>query len=179
MIYADGLNTLFAFGGIYAAGTYGLSFEEVVLFGISMNITAGLGAFMFAFVDDLLGSKLTIIFSLVCLIIFGLPILFLHDKYLFWGTALILCLFVGPTQSASRSMMVRLIAEKNMSAEMFGLYALSGRITAFIGPWLLGLMTLSFASQRVGMATVLVFFAIGGLLLLPVKISQTRMTKLD
>lgn len=170
MIYTDGLNTLFAFGGIYAAGTYGLSFEQVLLFGITMNITAGLGAVTLGWVDDYLGSKLTIFVSLICLSIFGLPLLFLHDKYIFWAVALLLCLFVGPVQSASRSLMVRLISEKNMSAEMFGLYSLSGKITAFIGPWLLGVMTVTFASQRVGMATVLVFFTAGALLLIPVKV---------
>lgn len=172
MIYTDGLNTLFAFGGIYAAGTYGLSFEQVLLFGITMNITAGIGAMLLGWVDDYLGSKLTITVSLIFLTILGLPLLFLHDKYIFWAVALVLCLFVGPVQSASRSLMVRLIEEKNMSAEMFGLYSLSGKITAFIGPWLLGMMTMTFASQRYGMATVLVFFVVGALLLIPVKVKQ-------
>jgi len=55
---------------------------------------------------------------------------------------------------------------------MFGLYALSGKITAFMGPWILGWVTLLFGSQRVGMATVLVFFAVGMLLLLPVKVEK-------
>src|SRR4029079_2880939 len=87
MIYTDGLNTLFAFGGIYAAGTYGLTFEQVLLFGITMNITAGIGAVIFSFMDDFVVSKLTVIFSLSCLVIFGAPILFFHDKYLFWGFA--------------------------------------------------------------------------------------------
>lgn len=172
MIYTDGLNTLFIFGGIYAAGTYGLSFQEVLLFGITMNIAAGLGAITLAFMDDYLGSKLTVLVALFFLILFGVPLLFLHDKYIFWGMALLLCLFVGPVQSASRSLMVRLIANKDMSAEMFGLYALSGKITAFIGPWLLGMLTLLFDSQRVGMATVMVFFAIGAILLLPVKVGE-------
>jgi UMF1 family MFS transporter len=172
MIYTDGLNTLFAFGGIYAAGTYGLSFEQVLLFGITMNITAGIGAIALGWIDDYLGPKLTVIVSLCCLSVFGIPLLFLHDKYIFWGVALVLCLFVGPVQSASRSLMVHLIAEKDMSTEMFGLYALSGKITAFIGPWILGMMTLAFASQRYGMATVLVFFVVGALLLLPVKVSR-------
>ncbi len=173
MIYTDGLNTLFAFGGIYAAGTYGLSFEQVLLFGITMNITAGIGAISLGWVDDYLGSKLTVFCSLICLTIFGVPLLFLHDKYVFWTVALLLCLFVGPVQSASRSIMCRLIAEKNMSAEMFGLYSLSGKISAFIGPWLLGMMTIMFASQRAGMATVLVFFVVGALLLIPVKVLHT------
>lgn len=172
MIYTDGLNTLFAFGGIYAAGTYGLSFEEVLLFGITMNVTAGVGAIMLAWLDDYLGSKETIIFSLICLTLLGLPILFLHHKYTFWAVALLLSIFVGPVQSASRSLMVRLIATRAPSTEMFGLYGLSGKITAFIGPWLLGAMTLLSHSQRVGMATVLVFFVVGAILLLWVKVEQ-------
>jgi len=170
MVYADGLNTLFAFGGIYAAGTYGLSFEEVLIFGITMNITAGIGAILFAWVDDYFSSKNTVIISLICLIIFGLPILFLHDKYIFWSVALLLCVFVGPVQSASRSLMVHLIAKKEISTEWFGLFSLSGRISAFMGPWLLGLATMLFDSQRVGMATIIVFFILGMLLLLPVRV---------
>lgn len=172
MIYTDGLNTLFVFGGIYAAGTYGMSFEEVLLFGITMNISAGLGAIFLGWMDDVVGSKKTVIISLFCLAILGLPMLFLHHKNAFWAVALLLCLFVGPVQSASRSLMVRLIGDKKLSTEMFGLYALSGRITAFIGPWLFGLMTLLFDSQRVGMATVLVFFVIGAILMLPIQSNQ-------
>lgn len=172
MIYTDGLNTLFAFGGIYAAGTYGLTFEEVLIFGITMNLSAGIGAIGFAWLDDYLSSKHTVVISLICLILFGLPILFLNDKYIFWGVALFLCLFVGPVQSASRSLMAHLIVNRNTSTEWFGLYSLSGRITAFMGPWLLGLMTMLFNSQRVGMATIMVFFILGMILLLPVKVSK-------
>lgn len=174
MVYADGLNTLFAFGGIYAAGTYGLSFQEVLVFGITMNIAAGLGAMLLAWVDDYLGSKPTILLSLSCLLLFTFPLLFMQHKYMFWAMALLVAAFVGPVQSASRSLMVHLISKKQMSAEMFGLYALSGRITAFVGPWLLGFVTLTFHSQRVGMGTVLVFFLIGGLLLLPVKVEKSE-----
>lgn len=170
MIYTDGLNTLFVFGGIYAAGTYGLSFEEVLLFGISMNITAGIGAILFGWMDDYVGSKATVITALICLIGLGIPLLLLHDKIAFWVVALAVCVFVGPVQSASRSLMVRLIGDQAFSTEMFGLYALSGRITSFIGPWMLGMVTLYFGSQRAGMATILVFFALGVLLLMPVKV---------
>ena len=70
--------------------------------------------------------------------------------------------------------MVHLIAAKEMSTEMFGLYALSGKITAFIGPWLLGMITLHFDSQRAGMATIMVFFVIGALTLLPVRVETSH-----
>lgn len=174
MIYTDGLNTLFIFGGIYAAGTFGLSFEEVLLFGITMNIAAGLGAILLGWMDDFIGSKATVMISLVCLVMLGIPMLFLHHKAAFWAVGLSLCLFVGPVQSASRTLMVRLISNKGLSTEMFGLYALSGRITAFIGPWLFGWMTLTFGSQRMGMATVLLFFVVGALLLIPIQFGEAR-----
>ena len=60
LFYVDGMNTLFAFGGIYAAGTFGMSLEEIIRFGIALNVTAGLGAAGFAWIDDRMGSKRTV-----------------------------------------------------------------------------------------------------------------------
>ena len=52
--------------------------------------------------------------------------------------------------------------------EFYGFFAFSGKAIAFMGPFLLGLTTTLFQSQRVGMATILIFFTVGGLLLLTV-----------
>ncbi len=164
LIYVDGLNTVFAFGGIYAAGTFGMDLTHVILFGITMNITAGIGAILLAWIDDALGSKFTILIALTGLIVLSIPLLVVHNVNLFWCLALLLAVFVGPVQAASRSLMAR-IAPLDKSTEMFGLYALSGRITAFVGPWLLGMATLHFNSQRAGMATVLIFFVVGSFLM--------------
>ena len=164
MVYTDGLNTLFAFGGIYAAGTFGMDISEIILFGIAMNVTAGLGAFAFAWVDDYVGPKPTILISLACLTLLGGVLLVVEGKFWFWVVALPLGIFIGPAQSASRSLMARLVP-RDMANEMFGLYALSGKATAFIGPALLAWATTLFNSQRVGMGTILVFFAVGGILL--------------
>lgn len=167
MIYNDGLNTLFAFGGIYAAGTFGMSFEDLILFGIGMNITAGLGALTFAWFDDRWGSKKVIYISLVALVILGTAILIVTDVMWFWIFGLSLGIFVGPAQSASRSLMAR-IAPEDIRTEMFGLYALSGKATAFLGPLAVGILTYAFDSQRIGMSAILVFFVIGGLLMIGV-----------
>lgn len=173
LIYIDGLNTLFAFGGIYAAGTFKMPMAEVILFGITMNISAGIGAVTLAWVDDYLGSKPTVLLSIIFLIIFGILILFAKTTALFWMLGLLLALFVGPVQAASRSLMARISPEEK-STEMFGLYAFSGRITSFIGPWLLGLATLHFQSQRAGMATVILFFIVGGILMCFVREPQKQ-----
>ena len=160
MFYVDGLNTLFAFGGIYAAGTFGMSFKELIIFGITINITAGMGAVGFAWLDDKIGSKRTIQIAISGLLFFSSALLFAEEKLFFWIFALPLGIFVGPTQAASRSMMAHL-APESMRAEMFGLFALSGKATSFLGPAILALVTNTFNSQRAGMATILLFFALG------------------
>ena len=171
MIYTDGLNTLFAFGGIYAAGSFGFSFEDLILFGIGINVTAGLGAASFAWIDDWIGPKLTILISVMALIFLTSALLLIDNVFLFWIFGLGLGIFVGPAQSASRSMMARL-APPEMRTEMFGLFALSGKATAFLGPALLAIMTDAFASQRAGMASIVIFFIIGALLLLRVNVKD-------
>jgi UMF1 family MFS transporter len=168
MIYADGLVTLFAFAGIYAAGTFGMEFTEVIWLGIALNVTAGAGAALFAWVDDKAGSKTTIAIALTCLFALGVAAVVVESKQMFWLAGMAVGVFVGPAQAASRSMMARL-APRELQAEMFGLFALSGKATTFLGPIVLGTVTEMFDSQRAGMASVLCFFLVGLLLLIPVK----------
>ncbi len=169
MIYTDGLNTLFAFGGIYAAGTFSLTFEELIIFGIAMNAAAGLGAVAFAWLDDRIGPKVVILISVAGLSMLGGALLVVESQSLFWVFGLPLGLFVGPAQSASRSMMAHM-APMSMRTEFFGLYALSGKATAFLGPAFLAWATVTFESQRAGMATIIVFFLVGIALLIKVPV---------
>ena len=173
MIYTDGLNTLFAFGGIYAAGTFSMPLEEVLMFGIALNVSAGIGSAAFAWIDDWLGPKPTISFSLVAVIILGAAMLLTDSKSTFWILGVSIGAFFGPIQAASRSFMARL-APREIQTEMFGLYALTGKATAFLGPMALGWVTLAYQSQRVGMATVLAFFVVGLITLLMVPTPERR-----
>lgn len=160
VFYVDGMNTMFAFGGIYAAGTFGMTVAEVIQFGIALNITAGLGAAAFAWIDDRIGAKKTILIALCGLIAFGIPLLLVESKMWFWIVGLPLGIFMGPAQAASRSLMARL-APADLRTEMFGLFAFSGKATAFLGPAILGAVTVALDSQRAGMATIVVFLTIG------------------
>lgn len=160
MIYADGLTTLFAFGGVFAAGTFGMAIDEVILFGIALNITAGAGAFAFAWIDDWIGPRRTIAIGLAALIVVGSALLLVESKMSFWALGLLLGAFFGPVQAASRSLAAR-IARPEHRAQIFGLFALSGRVTAFVGPAVLAWTTQAAQSQRAGMATILVFLAVG------------------
>ncbi len=176
MLYIDGLNTLFAFGGIYAAGTFGFALADVIKFGILLNITGGIGAFAFAWLDDRIGSKPIILMALVGLMACGLAAVLTTSVTVFWIVGGLLGLFVGPTQAASRTLMTRL-APVEQQTEMFGLYALSGKVTAFLGPLVLSIVTDWADSQRAGMATILIFFIAGFILLARLKIPpQTAKT---
>ena len=182
LIYNDGLITVFAFGGIYAAGTFGFSFQDILIFGIVLNVAAGLGAFMMGFLDDMIGGKSTIQISNVGLIIaciiavsapdrdlfnITLPIIgstLITGKSMFWLSGILIGIFSGPNQSASRSLMARFVP-KDRENEFFGFFAFSGKATAFMGPFLLGVLTQIFESQRYGIAVVILFLIVGFILL--------------
>lgn len=164
LFYTDGLNTLFAFGAIYAAGVHGMGFEEILLFGIALNVTAGLGAAGFGLVEDRLGSKPTVLVALVSMVVLGALLLLAASKAWFWALALVLGIFMGPAQAASRTLMARMAPEGEITSH-FGLFALSGRITGFLGPAVLAAVTSMTGSQRAGMATVLVFLGAGAAIL--------------
>ncbi|MBM3513480.1 MAG: MFS transporter [Alphaproteobacteria bacterium] len=160
MIYNDGINTLFAFGGIYAAGTFGMTIAEVIQLGIALNVTAGLGAAGFGWLDDKIGSRRTVVFSLVAIMILGTVVLLAPDRTTFWISTLALSTFFGPVQASSRTLMARLapVSQRN---EMFGLFAVTGKAISFLGPLTVGWITLATGSQRWGLATLMVFFAVG------------------
>ncbi|ETJ98280.1 vacuole effluxer Atg22-like protein [Propionimicrobium sp. BV2F7] len=139
-LFRDGLAGVFAFGAVIAAGTFGMDPGEVIIFGAAANVIAGVATIAFGLLDDKLGPKTVIMLSLGSLVACGFAIFFFHDagKNLFWVVGLIMCAFVGPAQSASRSFLARLIPE-GKSGEVFGLYATTGRVVSFLSPTLFGI----------------------------------------
>ncbi len=160
LFYNDGLVTIFAFGGVYAVGTFGFSLHEVTVFGIVLNVAAGIGAFALGFLDDYLGSKRTIQISLWGLIVAAVVAVLTHERWVFWMAAALVGICAGPNQAASRSLLGRFVPPSKEN-EFYGLFAFSGKATAFLGPLLLGELTRIFSTQRAGMAVVLLFFALG------------------
>ena len=165
LVYNDALVTIFAFGGIYAAETFGFPLSEVLLFGIVVNVAAGIGAFAMGYLDDYIGGKRTIVVSLLGLILATGLAVAATTKTSLWIAGIAIGVFVGPNQSASRSLMGRFVPPR-MENEFFGFFAFSGKLTAFIGPFLLGMLTDLSGSQRVGFSAVLALFVVGVPLLL-------------
>ncbi len=186
MIYTDGLVSLFAFGGIYAAGTFGWNTIQIGTFGILLAIAGTFGAWLGGKLDDSLGPKRVIAGSMLVLLLAIIAILMVdRDSILFVkvaapapGSALFAapaeraylvlgCLIGaagGPLQAASRTLLIRM-APKDRMAQYFGLFALTGKVTSFVGPLLIGIVTAVTESQKAGMA-VLVLFFVAGLVLL-------------
>ena len=167
LIYNDGLVTIFAFGGIYANSEFGFSFEEVLIFGIVINVCAGLGALLFGFVDDRIGGKRTVLFSLVGLTAAAIIAVLAQTRLMFWVAAVMIGILVGPNQSASRSLMGRFVPDTREN-EFYGFFAFSGKFTSFLGPLLLGIILGATDSYRLGIGSVIFFFVVGAALLLRV-----------
>jgi MFS transporter, UMF1 family len=168
MFYIDGLNSLFIFAGIFAGGIFHMSLDQILIYGITMNIAAGIGAIAFARINDRIGSKRTILIALSSMFVLLSLILRIHDTFYFWAVSFVLTLFVGPAQAASRTFMAHLTPLEQRN-EYFGLFAFSGRITAFLGPWAIAYMTALWKSPRVGMSCILIFLFAGAAFLCFVK----------
>lgn len=173
LLYNDGLVTIFSFGGIYAQGVFGFTLADVLIFGIVINLAAGIGAIAMGYVDDWLGAKPTIIVSLVGLLSAGVLGVVATDPAWFWLAGILIGIFSGPNQAASRSLMGR-YTPHGLENEFFGFFAFSGKLTAFIGPLLVGVVTGVTQSQRAGMIVVVVLLVIGLLLLIPVREPDSR-----
>ncbi len=167
LIYNDGLITIFGFGGLYATVVFDFTLDDVIVFGIALNVAAGLGAWAMGHLDDYLGGKTTIIISIVGLIGATLLAVLTRSVTWFWVAGIGVGLLAGPNQSASRSLLARFTPEMKEN-EFFGFFAFSGKFTAFLGPFLLGKMTLLFDSMRIGIVVVVLLFLVGGALMLRV-----------
>tara|TARA_B100000287_G_C20578300_1_gene759324 strand:- start:49 stop:1302 length:1254 start_codon:yes stop_codon:yes gene_type:complete len=166
LFFNDGLITIFGLGGIYALTTLNFSFNEIVILGVILNIFAALGSFVFGYIEDRIGVKKVINISLLVLI-FSTLIAYIapetgYPKQLFWIAAILIGLMVGPNQSCSRSLMSKLIPS-NKKNEFFGFFSFTGKVTAFIGPFLFGLIT-DLYSQQAALWVVIFLFLIGFIL---------------
>jgi UMF1 family MFS transporter len=174
-LFRDGLVGVFTFGGILAAGTFGFTSGQVIIFAIAANVVAGVSTFISGLFDDRFGAKPVIVVSLVGLVIAGTGVFFAHDggQAAFWIGGLILCLFVGPAQSASRTFLAR-VTPAGREGEVFGLYATTGRAVSFLAPLLFAAFVSIFGAQYWGILGIVIVLLAGLLFLLPVKATVDR-----
>ncbi|BBZ22436.1 MFS transporter [Mycolicibacter hiberniae] len=174
-IFRDGLAGVFAFGAVLGVTVYGISPGDVMIFGIAASVVAAVGAVAGGLLDDRLGSKTVIVGSLVAMIAAGTTLMALSGPKAFWACGLLLCLFIGPTQSAARTLLLRM-ADDGMEAVAFGLYTMTGRAVSFLAPWLFSVFVDIFHTERAGMGGLCTVLLLGLLALLPIRVSRPLRT---
>jgi UMF1 family MFS transporter len=201
MIYQDGVNGLLILGGAFAVGMFGWETTEIGLYGIILNVVAILGCGVASVLDKRLGSKIVVSVTLVMLFVatlgfvstgpgftlFGLVPLESTDSGGLFGTAaekvyilygLLVGLAFGPVQASSRSWLARSVTPEE-AGRYFGIYALSGRATTFMATGLNTILILASGSPRLGMASMLLFFAIGLAILAATPYPADRSVRID
>ncbi|MDT7762629.1 MAG: transporter, family, partial [Mycobacterium sp.] len=168
-VFRDGLAGVFAFGAVLGVNVYGISAADVLLFGVSASVVAAIGAVFGGLLDDRVGSKPVIVGSLTALIAVALTLLTLSGPLAFWICGLLLCLFVGPTQSSARTLMLRISADGKEGAA-FGLYTTTGRAVSFLAPTLFSTFIDAFGTDRAGMGGLCVVLAAGLLAMVAVRV---------
>jgi UMF1 family MFS transporter len=178
-IFRDGLTGVFTFGGVIGHVVFGLSTTKVLVFGIAANVIAGIATVSSGALDDRLGPKPVIVTSLCGMSVCAIALFATRGlgTSAFWIFGLILCAFVGPAQSASRTFLARIIPP-GREGEVFGLYATTGRAAIWMSPALYALFiaispaTGTAARTSWGILGILVVVLAGLAVLIPVKPGQ-------
>jgi UMF1 family MFS transporter len=183
MIYQDGVNALIALGGAFAAAMFGWATAEIGIFGIILNVVAIAGCIAASKLDSMLGSKIVVVISLVLLTVATIGIVSTGPGYTLFGLlqlpgadsgglfgtpaekayigfGLLIGIAFGPVQASSRSYMARSVTADE-AGRYFGIYALSGRATSFLAPFLVATVTAFSGSPRLGMAVIILFLLAG------------------
>ena len=171
MFYNDGLVTVFAVGPLFMSDVFDLELEQVLYWGLGVQVAAGFGAFLMGFLDDRLGGKRTVLVTVLGLMVGGIWAVTTTSLTSVYVAGFWVGIFVGPNQAASRSLLGRFVPRAK-ETEFYGFFAFSGKAIAFAGPFLYGEITRLTGNARYGMATIIVVFVIGGLLLLTVDESR-------
>ena len=170
-VYRDGLAAVFTFGTVIAGRVFGFGFTDLVIFGIALNLVAGISTIFAGRLDDRFGPKAVILVAVGGIVACCLIVFFAvgGGKGMFWVVGIFLAIFVGPAQAASRSFLAR-VTPAGAEGEVFGLYATTGRAASWMASLLWGVSIALAANQTLyGILGVALILAIGFVLLLFVK----------
>jgi len=196
MIFTDGLTAIFTFGGIYGAAVFDWGPLSLGIFGIVLTLVGAFGALIGGVLDDRFSAKAVIISALLLLLIGALGILSIDKNHVlffvevapkqpgsapfsslgeqvFLAFAILVGVVSAPVQASSRSLLARL-APKEKITQFFGLFAFSGKVTAFAAPFLVATLTAATNSQRIGMSAIALFLIAGMLLMIPVRSPERK-----
>ena len=182
IIYSDGFIVLTLFTGVYAAGIMHWSATTIAVQGLINSGCAMLGGLLAGFIDRTIGTKRSVILAVLGCLAANITLCFVNPDVIFFvpvasdpsATGLFpsaadkvfsvaqasIALFSATAVAASRTMVIRLVPS-NMLGEFFGLFALTGTATSFLGPLAIGLVTSYFQSQQAGLGVGVTFLTAG------------------
>ncbi len=165
---SDALVTLFAFIALYGRETFMLSFSEVVILLLIVQIIAFPSAIFFGWLSDKKGSKKILLTTTLiwCLVVILLTIS--KTKILFYIIAFLSALVIGSSQAIARSWYSKLVPEEKRTL-FFGFSGFSNKIAATAGPFIFGTISVLTSNQRFAMLSLLPFFMASFLIFLKVK----------
>lgn len=168
-LFRDGLSAIFAFGAVLGVSVYGITQADVLIFGVAASVVAAVGAVVGGFVDHRIGSKPVIVASLAAIVAVTLTLLALSGSVAFWACGLLLALFIGPSQSSARALLLQMVKD-GREGVAFGLYTMTGRAVAFVAPWLFSVFVDVFGAVRAGLGGIALVLVAGLLAMLVVRV---------
>jgi len=169
LVYEDGVNTVVAFAGVFAAKTLGFSFEQIIGLFMLVQVTALIGSTGWARATDRLGPRLVVRVTLLQWALVTVLAYFVQTQWHFWVVAVLAGTGLGAVQAASRTFMATLIP-RGREAEFFGFYSLVGKTGAIMGPMVFGGVSWLLAgNQRAAIVAIGLFFVVGLALLTRVR----------
>jgi MFS transporter, UMF1 family len=170
-IYNNGIYTVIIMAAIFGKKTFGMSDQNIIMFFVIAQITSLIGAAGFGYLSDRLNVKTSLSISLlIWLGVVGWAF-FSKSATEYYLVGLIAGLAIGSSQANSRTMM-SLLTPTEKQAEFFGFYTLMGRLSAILGPFLYGLISMKTGSQRFSILSLIVFFILGWILLQSVSLKK-------
>ncbi len=172
LVYNDGIQTVITMAAVFATSELGVDPTTVLLLVLMIQFVAFAGALIFGKLAAKIGAKRSLITTLVIwsgIVIYAYA--FLNSEAQLWIMGVFLALVLGGSQALSRSLFSQMIPE-NQEAEYFGFYEISERGTSWLGPVIFGVVNQVTGSQRLALVSLIIFFVLGLILLIPVRVRK-------
>lgn len=170
--FQGGIAVVVTLAAVYADQAMGFTPDETILLVLLVNITAAVGAFAFGYVEDRIGHKYALMVTLLIWIAMVAVAYFAQTKPIFWIAANLAGIAMGSSQSAGRALVGVLAPEKDRAA-FYSFWNMALWVANIVGPMTYGLITwMTGNDQRLALLCTGMFFVVGLLLLLPMRIEK-------
>jgi len=171
-IYNDGIGTIIKMATIYGA-EIGIGQAHLIGALLMVQFIGIPFTFLFGWLAGKLGTKPSILLALGVYAIISVAGFFMTEAWHFWALAVLVGLVQGGSQALSRSLFGSM-TPKSKSAEFFGFYNVSSKFAGIFGPFVFALVGQIMTGGRFGILSLIVFFIVGGGLLLFVNVDEGR-----